>query len=138
MAALSTTLTLPSSASVTVFPWSCLPCIWLCSCQRALAFSLTTSAKFSGFIWCAPFLPPLQHLIGLTLKNVFTPLPLCTHFSDSDHRRPSASARPIILHTRAISESALTPVALTTTCPLMTPNHISSFTLLSPRYLMGE
>lgn len=67
MAALSTTLTLPSSASVTVFSWSCLPCILLCSCQRALAFSLRTSAKFSGFIWWAPCLPPLQHLIGLTL-----------------------------------------------------------------------
>ena len=91
MAALSTALTLPSSASVTVFSYSCLPCILLCSCQRALAFSLRTAAKFSGFVCRAPFLPPLQHLIGLILKNVFTPLPLCTHSSDSDHRWPSTA-----------------------------------------------
>lgn len=141
MAALSTTLTLPSPASVTVFSRSCLPSILLCSCQKALASSLRTAAKFSGFICWAPFLPPLRHLIELTLNNIFIPLPWCTHCSDADHRQPSAGvciSPATVRHAQSLRETAPTPVTLITICLLMTPNHIPSFNLLSPGYLTQE
>lgn len=71
--ALITALTLSSYAFVAIFSCGFILCILFCLFQRSLAFSLRISAKFKRLIWCIALLPPFQHLIGLTLKSVYTP-----------------------------------------------------------------